>query len=106
MTQTVTVWLETRDKFGDVAITGERTVSGCVIAPRARPQSDPETSGPRLQVTSGRTLYTPPNSGLTSQHRVRLPDGTVWRVEGEPGQWRSPWGWYPGDQAELERITG
>jgi len=106
--ETVTVWREVRNEFGDdVVVTEERTLSGCAVAPRSVPGSSPETDGARNIVVAGRTLYAPPHSGLTAHHQVRLRDGSVWRVEGEVGAWRSPFsGWYPGDQAELERVTG
>ena len=105
--ETVTVWLEERDRFGDVTVTGERTILGCAVAPRTSVEDVGSGSRPRATVTTGMTLYVPAGSGLTAQHRVRLADGTVWRVEGSPGRWRSPFtGWYPGDQIELERVTG
>lgn len=101
--QTVTVWQETVDRFGDVTVTGERQVGGCGVAPRT---STENTAG-RVQVVTGLTLYAPPNSGIAATSRVRLADGTVWRVIGDPGRWQSPLtGWYPGDQVELERVTG
>ncbi len=101
--QSVTVWDEVTDKFGDTTVTGERAVAGCAVAPRT---STEDNTG-RVQIITGLTLYVPPGAALTATSRVRLPDGTAWRVVGDPGRWRSPLtGWYPGDQVELERVRG
>jgi len=101
--ETVTVWREITDKFGDVTVVEERTVAGCGVAPR----TSTEDNAGRVRVTTGITLYCPPGSGITATSRVRLPDGTVWRAVGTAGKWMSPLtGWYPGDQVELERVTG
>lgn len=101
--QSVTVWDEITDRFGDDTVTNERTVGGCAVAPR----TSTEPSSGRVQVTTGVTLYCPPSAGIKATSRVRLEDGTVWRVAGDPGQWSNPLtGWYPGDQIELERVRG
>ena len=103
----ITVWLEERDRFGDVTVTGERTIAGCAVAPRTSSEDQGTGNRPRASVTTGLTLYVPPGAGLTAQHRVRLANGSVWRVEGDVATWRSPLtGWHPGDQVELERVTG
>lgn len=107
--QAVTVWLEVRDRFGDVTVTDERTVTGCVVAPRTSTEGANASERARRDatVTTGVTLYLPPGSGLTAQHRVQLADGTTWRVDGTPGRWMSPFtGWRPGDQIELTQVTG
>lgn len=108
--QTVTLLAETRDRLGDVTLTEDGTVTGCAWAPRTTSSSvhgSTEDERSRMQVTTGLTLFAPPGSGITAAHRVRLPDGTVWSVIGDPGAWRSPFtGWAPGDQVELERVTG
>jgi len=101
--ETVTVWREITDKFGDTTVVEQRTVAGCGVAPR----TSTEDNAGRVRVTTGITLYAPPGSGITATSRVRLADGTTWRVAGDPGRWRSPLtGWSPGDQIELERVTG
>lgn len=111
----VTVYTETRDRYGDVTLDGERVVRGCALAPRMSAESDgagggqgSAVSGTRqATVVTGLTLYAPAESGITALHRIRLADGTVWRVQGMPAVWRSPFtGWAPGEQIELERVTG
>ncbi len=101
--ESVTVWREITDKFGDVTVVEQRTVDRCGV----EQHTSTEDNAGRVRVATGRTLYTPPGAGITATSRVRLADGTTWRVAGDPGRWRSPLtGWSPGDQIELERVTG
>ena len=101
--ETVTVWREITDRFGDVTVIEERQVERCGAAWH---MSTEDNAG-RVRVITGLTLYSPAGSGITATSRVRLADGTVWRVTGDPGRWRSPLtGRYPGDTVELERVTG
>jgi hypothetical protein len=101
--QSVTVWDEITDEFGDTTTTDERTVLGCAVAPR----TSTENLAGQVQITTGVTLYAPPDAGIKATSRVRLPDGTTWQVVGDPGRWSSPLTrWYPGDQVELERVRG
>lgn len=100
---TVAVLVEATDRHGDDTLTEVGTVGPCGWAPG----DSTESEDGRDQVVTRRTLYTPPNSGITDQHRVRFPDGSLWRVDGDPGQWRSPFdGWVPGDEIRLERVRG
>lgn len=105
---TITLLRETRDRVGDVTLTEDRTIPGCGWSPAVQGETDnTEVGGARTQTITGRTLYLPPDAGITATHRVRFPDGSVWEVVGEIGPWRSPLtGWAPGDQAELRRVTG
>jgi hypothetical protein len=108
--QPITLLAETRDRVGDVTLTEDGTVAGCAWAPRTTSSSvhgSTEEQRRRMQVTTGLTLFAPSGSGITASHRVRLPDGSVWSVIGDPGDWRSPYsGWAPGQQVELERVKG
>jgi len=103
-TRPVTVWIETADHFGDSTISGERVIHGCAWAP----QTSAESSDFRTaMVVSGLVLYAPPDADLTAQHRVRLDDGSVWRVNGDPGYYRNPIGdTAEGVQAHLQRVAG
>ncbi len=108
--QTVTVYREERNRLGDLATVEEQVISGCAVAPRtsSEPGGDPRlgTSG-RSTVLTGLTLYGPPGLRITARHRVRLADGTVWQVQGDPGHWQSPFtAWAPGVVVELDRVTG
>ena len=101
--ESVTVWREITDKFGDVTVVEQRTVAGCGV----EQHTSTEDNAGRVRVATGRTLYAPPGAGITATSRVRLADGTTWRVIGDPAAHRSPLtGRYPGDTVELERVTG
>ena len=103
-TRPVTVWIETGDRFGDAVISDERVIWGCAWAPQISAES---TNYRTATVTTGIVLYAPPDANLSAQHRIRLDDGTVWRVTGDPGFFRNPIGGTDeGVQAHLERVTG
>lgn len=116
--QTVTVFREVRNEFGDVEHTDERKLTGCAVYPRNSVEEDGTGSGRgggrrtsagsgAVQVSTGLTMLCPPGSALTATHRVQLDDGTVWQVVGHPARWSSPLtGWSAGEQVELERTTG
>lgn len=101
---TVTVQRQTdADIHGDGAWADHHTIDGCFWAPRA----SREVNDQRQAVITGRSLYVPTGSDLLSTDRVRLPDKTTWRIDGDPGPWASPFtGWSPGVEAALERVTG
>ncbi|GGM75535.1 hypothetical protein GCM10012275_52780 [Longimycelium tulufanense] len=101
------------DAYGDPLPGGtEHTVSGCAIAPR----TSEEQQDRRQTVIVGLALYGPYDADIEPTDTVVLPDdplvpvalqGTEWHVEGEPGQWRSPWtGWKAGVEIALRRVTG
>lgn len=110
--QAVTVYVEVRDaRHGDITRGDERVVEGVAWWPRTSVEgSGTPGMGADLRtarLTTGLTMLAPPGHGITARHRVILPDGQEYRVEGAPGQWRSPLtGWSPGDQIELERVEG
>jgi hypothetical protein len=110
--QDVVVYREDRNRLGDLVIVEEQVLHGCGIAPRTSSELGGSyqglggTSG-RTTVTTGLTLYAPVGSHITARHRVRLADGTVWQVQGDPGHWHSPLtGWSPGVVVELDRVVG
>lgn len=105
----VTVLLETEDRHGDDTLTVDTTIGddGVLADCAWAPATSSETEDGRSQVIRGRTLYPPPDSGITPHHRIRFPDNSVWRVVGDVGEWRSPFtGRAPGDEVHLERVTG
>ena len=105
---TITLLREQRDRTGDTTLVEDRVIEDCGWSPAVQGETDNAEFGTRrVQTVTGRTLYLPPDSGLLATHRVRFPDNTLWEVVGEIGMWQSPLtGWYPGDQAELRRVTG
>jgi hypothetical protein len=102
--QTVQVFREDRNRFGDVTRVDERELDGVAIAPRVSNEGGGDLR--TATVTTGLTMYAPPDHGLTAQHSVEV-DGVVYRVQGSPGSWRSPLtDWAAGDQIELDRTEG
>jgi hypothetical protein len=112
--RTVTVWREVQNRFGDETVTEERTMSGCALYPTGSTEGGDtargggEVGGDRSTlIVSELTMLCPPGSGITATHRVRLPDGSVWRVVGQPNSWLHPMtGWTPGEQVNLQRVQG
>lgn len=92
-----------RDKYGDETPGTEHAIDGCAVYPR----TSGESTDQRDTVVIGLTLLAPYGVDLKATDKVRLPDGTTYQVDGEPGPWSSPLtGWQPGVQAALERVTG
>ncbi len=109
--ETVVVYREVRDPVhGDITRGAQRTISGVALYPRTSTESQgPGTSNDLRTaiVTTGLTMLGPPGTVIDAHERVVAPDGTEWKVAGNPGRWRSPLtGWAPGDQIELERVEG
>lgn len=80
------------DAYGDPVAAGpgasDITLTGCAKAPRA---SDERRSERSPAVLTGITLYVPGEQGAAIQASSRIEvDGTVYEVEGDPGEWRSP----------------
>lgn len=72
-----------RDEWGNPLPAQEVPVPDCLVAPRA-------TTEPvdRSDLTSSKSvLYRDPGFTFYSTDRIRVPDGTVWQVEGEPQVW-------------------
>lgn len=110
--ETVTLLKEKRDRLGDMTLVEDVIVKGCAWSNEVQGVTGTgEIDYLHTQVASARTLFLPPDSGISATHRVRFSDGTTWEVVGATsaaiGRQRSPFtGWYPGDQAALRRVTG
>jgi hypothetical protein len=79
------------------------TVAGCAFAPRA----STETVDRRDTVITGLTLFAPPDADIQPTDRIQRADGSLWEVDGEPGDWQTPWtGWHPGLEIAVKRVTG
>jgi hypothetical protein len=102
--QSVKVWREVRDRFGDVTRVDERVLDGVAVAPRVSNEGGGDLR--TAIITTGLTMFAPSGHGVSAHHRVEV-DGVVYRVQGTPGRWVSPLsGWEPGDQIELDRTEG
>jgi hypothetical protein len=85
------------------------TVTGCVFAPNVSTGENvsAENVYRRDTVSTGLALYAPPDADIIPIDRIVRADGTVWEVEGEPGDWQTPWtGWHPGKVVAVKRVTG
>lgn len=94
---------------GDPLPAAEHTVDGCVIAPQVSigQASSGEIVDRRDTVITGLALYAPPGADIQPTDRVVRADGTLWDVEGEPGDWLDPFtGWHPGIVVAIRRVTG
>jgi len=98
------------DDNGDPLTTDPATheVEDCIIAPRA--EGEIHDRG-REGVIVGLSLYAPAGSDIGRLDLIVIAEGDpnagTYEVEGEPGEWRSPWtGWAPGIQVALRRAQG
>lgn len=91
------------DDYGDpIAGTARFTIPDCSKAPRT---SSDITDRGRHGVVVGLDLYCPPGHLLPSD-QVEV-DGVLYDIEGEPGDWHSPYtGWHPGEVVALRRAAG
>lgn len=70
-----------------------------------RPSQEPVQDA-RNAVTSGFTVGLPAGTDVTARDRLRV-RGVVYRVLGEPADWRSPFtGWAPGIVVQVARTEG
>jgi hypothetical protein len=86
----------------------ELPIQGAAVAPvQAAPTESRNAVGEtRSAVSSGFTVYLPTGSDVTARDRIRV-RGKVYRVAGEPADWRSPWtGWAPGLVIICDRVEG
>lgn len=107
--ETVSIVHETpggTDAYGDpIASTTTTTtaVPGCAFAPRA--STEPTERG-RQGVIIGGTIYLPAGTTIAHEDQV-IVRGVTYDVEGEPGEWVSPFtGWAPGVEVAVKRAEG
>lgn len=101
---TAVVLSVTRNNHGDEVTSPAGHAFGCGFAPGA----STEDNDNRAQVATVGDLYcTSTDITITAQHRVRLPGGDEWRVDGEPEWWTSPYGAAAGGGViHLRRVRG
>lgn len=80
----------------------EIDVPGCLVSPRD--SREPGEYG-RTAVIVGLTVYMPPGTDIRTTDRVRV-RGVVRDVEGEPGDWRSPYIGAQGIEVALRGVSG
>lgn len=88
---TVTVTRRTAggtDAYGNPTFTTTtHTIDNCGVAPR---QEGDATDHGRQGVIVGVTLYAPFGADIQADDTVTI-DGEVFRIEGDPGSWQSPY---------------
>lgn len=105
-TVTILTATETTDRYGGTVLDWSDPTSRQVEA-ICYPTSSSEDNENRSALTVGLTVLFPTATAPTLTHRDRLvARGETWEVDGEIGDWRSPWGWRPGHQVALRRVDG
>lgn len=96
----------TTNAYGDTALdwgTTTTTDVKAIVYPRSTTPN--ENNANRTAVIVGLTALLPDGADVQSTDRITA-RGETWEALGEPGDWRSPWGWKPGLQIDLERVEG
>lgn len=81
----------------------EQDVEGCGVQPRTsvEPSQDARTA-----VIVGLTVFMPAGTVIGPHNRLRV-RGDDYEVEGEPGEWISPFtGWAAGVEVAVKRVSG
>jgi len=92
------------DRFGNPTWTwADDQVDGVAVAPRS--SAEPAQVG-RLAVITGLSVYLPTDTTIGPHDRLVV-RGIEYEVEGEPGDWRSPYsGRRPGIEVAVRRVEG
>ena len=70
------------------------------------PRSSSEDNELRSALISGLTVLLPPDAPAIP-HTARVEArGRTWEVDGDDGDWKSPWGWEPGREVNLREVKG
>lgn len=78
------------------------SVNGCAVAPRGSAEG-PQVG--RQQVITGVSVYLPGQPQVGPYDRLTI-RGVVYEVEGEPGDWRSPYSGRRGTEVAASRVEG
>jgi len=105
---TVTVIRPTRDRHGDRTAVATHTVDWCAFAPtNGTVGGSQELVDRRATVITDNQLYAPMGADIRAADKVRMPNGTTWNVDGDPGEWTNPWtGEQLGIVVPITRVTG
>lgn len=97
----------TINEYGDIVHTGaydELELDGCGLAPRVEGE---QNDGGRQGVAVGWDLYAPHGVDVEPTDLIRSADGEVYRVDGEPADWRHMMtDWRAGTVVSLARYEG
>ena len=97
----------TTDRYGntvsDWSDPTDTTADALAIYPRS--EGDPEINAGRTAVIVGLTVLLPIDTDVAPTDRMVV-RSVVYAIEGEPGEYRAPWGWEPGIEVALRRVDG
>lgn len=78
----------------------EVAIEGCAILPRSTFEQ-----GKGWVITEDMQVFAPYGSDVQAKDRVRLPDGTVWNVDGQPGNYENKRGIEKAMIINLTRVS-
>jgi hypothetical protein len=101
---TAEVLTVTKDNVGDKTESKVGDLHGCGFAP----STSTEDNDNRTQTSTTADLYCPALPfAVTSQHKIRLPGGDMWDVDGTPKRWDRPFsGGTAGVVIRLKQVRG
>lgn len=93
----------TRNRVGDqIDSSSEHTIDGCGI----NQSSTSEVTDRRESTVTSVELMCPPRADIRAGDKVRLPDGVVYEVDGQPWTPHNPYtAWEPGCIVRLRGVT-
>lgn len=105
---TVTVQRRTADIVGDGAWVDDHTESGCAVnwltGLKADRPADPIDDRRQTSVAA-QEVYMPAGADILRTDRIKLPDGSIYRVREIPQAWDSPYsGWTPGIVVSVRGV--
>jgi len=101
---TIQTAAEVVDRYGNVVRDWAAPLS-LVVLGIVYPRTTSEDNDGRTAVIQGITVLLPAGTNVAAENRI-VARGRTYEVVGDPSDWRSPWGWEPGIQVDLERVAG
>jgi hypothetical protein len=94
------------DRHGDRADTVAGSIAGCAFAPSSGQSAPSSRETVEFQADTTVLLYVPPTDvPVKATSKIRLPDQSVWEVDGDPQWWKHPvTGWDAGGVIRIRRA--
>lgn len=89
------------NRFGESTFLAPREVARCIIVPRSSSEQDDR----QVTVIVGVTVFAPPGTDVQATDEITA-RGDRWRVDGEPGDYRSAGGRRRIVAINLRRVEG
>mgnify|MGYP006886051287 CR=1 FL=1 len=106
--ETVTILTPTEgtNRYGDTELDWSAPTETDVCA-IVYPTTSSEDNENRSALITGLTVLFPDQCPPTLSHTSRVEArGETWEIDGDMGDWSSPWGWEPGHEVRLRRVQG